>query len=141
MAINLTQENKNMVQRFIEEGDKGNVDAFDDMIPPDAVDHSPFPGQPAGREGVKYIFRMLKSAFPDMRTEVHEMVAEGDRVAVRSRIVGTHQGEFMGVPASGKPVSIEGIDILRFENGKMVEHWGVYDAMGMMMQIGAIPTP
>lgn len=86
--------------------------------------------------------RALFAAFPDIKSEVEDVIAEGDRVAIRSRMTGTHTGEFMGVPATGKTVSAEGIDIVRMnEEGKGVEHWGLMDQASMMVQLGLMPPP
>ena len=86
-------------------------------------------------------FAVLHSAFPDLRATVEDEIADGDKVVVRSTWRGTHQGEFQGIPATGKQVSFPVIDIVRFENGKAVEHWGLVDAMSLMQQLGAIPGP
>ena len=82
----------------------------------------------------------MKAGFPDLECHVEDMTADGDKVWARVRLTGTHQGEFMGVAPTGNRVEFDVIDIGRFEGGKGVEHWGVSDAMGLMMQIGAIPA-
>src|SRR6266581_2914519 len=73
--------------------------------------------------------------------EIDEMVASGDRVAIRSTFTGTHEGEFLGVPPTGKSVSVDGIDIVRVVDGRATDHWGIFDAMGMMQQLGVMPAP
>ena len=134
-----TKENKELVRGFWEVAEKGDYDAFGNYITEDSVDHTPMPGQPAGLEGVKYIFKMLRAAFPDFSEEIVDMVAEDDKVVIRSISRGTHQGELMGIPATGKPVVMSGIDIGRWQGGKLVEIWHIEDIMGMMMQLGLVP--
>ncbi len=134
------EQNKAAARRFLEETDKGNLDVIDEQVSPDAVDHNPFPGQAPGAEGVRQVFAMLKAAFPDMSQSIQDMVAEGDRVAIRSTLHGTHRGEFLGIPATGKQVALPGIDIIRFdEEGKMIEHWGLFDVPLLMQQLGVMP--
>ena len=83
---------------------------------------------------------MYIAAFPDLRMEPEDVLASGDKVVARTRGTGTHRGEFMGIPASGKSIDVELIDIMRFgEDGLVTEHWGVFDALTMMQQLGAIP--
>lgn len=99
------------------------------------------PGFPPGREGVKAFFSAMRGAFPDMQVTIEDMVAEGDRVAVRGTWRGTHEAGFLDVPATGRLVVFSGIDIIRFEAGLAVEHWGVTDTLGLMGQLGAIAPP
>jgi steroid delta-isomerase-like uncharacterized protein len=137
----MSEENKQLVLRFVEAGDKGDLDAFDEMITVDAVDHNPFPGQAPGLEGVKQIFAMLQSAFPDLRTETHGTVAEGDIVAIVQTITGTHKGEFLGMPPTDKPFAATSVDWVRVRDGMMTEHWGLFDQGSLMMQLGLMPLP
>jgi steroid delta-isomerase-like uncharacterized protein len=134
-----TKENRELVRRFWEVAEKGDYDAFGDYVTEDSVDHTPMPGQPPGLEGVKYIFKMLKTAFPDFSEEIADMVAEDDKVVVRSISRGTHQGELMGMPPTGKKVQVDEIHIVRIKDGKMTEHWGLFDQAGMMTQLGMMP--
>jgi len=136
----MSDENKAKVLRLISETEAGNLDVIDELIAEDPVEHNPFPGQAPGREGVKQAFQMLSTAFPDLHHEIHAVVAEGDEVAFHSTLRGTHQGEFMGTAATGKEVAADSIDIVRFEDGLMVEHWGLFDAPALLMQIGAMPS-
>ncbi|TMK96607.1 MAG: ester cyclase, partial [Actinobacteria bacterium] len=112
-----TKENKELVRGFWEVAEKGDYDAFGNYITEDSVDHTPMPGQPAGLEGVKYIFKMLRAAFPDFSEEIVDMVAEDDKVVIRSISRGTHQGELMGIPATGKKVQVDEIHIVRIKDG------------------------
>jgi len=94
-----------------------------------------------GSEGVKVLTGMLRSAFPDFKATIDDILTEGDKVVIRMTWTGTQKGEFMGVPATGKRVSFGVIDIIRIANGKVVEHWGQMDSMSLMQQLGAIPAP
>lgn len=136
------EENKAIVHRITEEiFNKGNVAAADELIASNFVDHNPVSGQPAGLEGLKQVVTMFRTAFPDLHCTVEEMIAEGDKVMARGTIRGTHKGEFMGVPPTGKRVRVTGIDIVRIAGGKVVERWGNFDEMGMMQQLGVVPPP
>ena len=135
-----TKENKELVRKFWEVAEKGDYDAFGDYITEDSIDHNPMPGQPPGLEGVKYIFKSLKAAMPDFSEEIVDMVAEGDKVVVQSISRGTHQGELMGIPPTEESVTISGITIDRIADGKIVETWGNWDALGMLGQLG-VPSP
>ena len=135
------KENKEIFQRMTEEiFNKKNVDALGDFMAEDMVDHNPPPIEKPGLEGLKDMFRMYFSAFPDIKIQVEDVIAEGDKVVMRATTTGTHQGEFMGIPATGKTVSFGEIHVVRIEGGKMVEHWGIEDQMGMMQQLGVIPS-
>lgn len=98
-------------------------------------------GLPAGLEAVKQWLTMFATAFPDGYTTIEDVVAEEDRVVARHTLTGTHQGEMEGIPATGKRVSIVGITIFRLDNGKIAEGWVANDHLGMMQQLGVIPTP
>ena len=136
----MPEENKAKMRRLIDEGfNQGNLGVVDELIAPDAVDHNLPPGIGPGAEGLKQLITMFRTAFPDMHLATEDVIAEGDKVVARSTIRGTHKGEFMGIAPTGKQVTISGIDIVRSEGGKMVEHWGLTDDMGMMQQLGVIP--
>lgn len=118
----------------------GDVDGFDAVLADDFVEHEETPGLAPTREGVKEFFRMYVAAFPDLRFELEDVIASGDKVVTRARATGTHEGEFMGMPATGKRVDVQLIDIIRFgDDGLAHEHWGVVDALTMMQQLGVIP--
>jgi predicted ester cyclase len=136
------EENKAIVRRFVEEGiNQSNEAVFLDLLIPDVVDHYAPPGLPPGREGWNLNRKLLRSAFPDARWTEEDMLAEGDLVAGRYVLRGTHQGEFFGIPPTGKQVVVSNIHICRLNDGKIVEHWGHGDDLGMLQQLGAIPTP
>jgi steroid delta-isomerase-like uncharacterized protein len=135
-------ENKRVVRRFVDEvWNDGNVDVIDEIISPNAIDHNPNPGQPAGSEGVKWVVRTFRAAMPDLHMELHDQVAEGDTVVNRWTITGTQQGELFGIPATGKRVSVSGIDCISVIDGKMDEHRLSLDQLGMLQQLGIVPTP
>jgi steroid delta-isomerase-like uncharacterized protein len=136
----MSDQNKALVSRVYDAFNTGNLEILDAVLGVNIVDHNPFPGQPQGVAGVKQLIMMLRTAFPDFHITVEDMVAEGDRVAVRVRTQGTHQGEFMGISATGKEVTQTGIEILRIAGGKAVERWGEFDNLGMMQQLGVIPS-
>ena len=137
------EENKALTRRVIEEiFTEGNLDLADDLIAPDFVDHdSAMPEEVHGIEGFKELVRMYRSAFPDLHVEVEDQVAEGDKVATRWTASGTHDGELAGIPATGNWVEITGMEICRISGGRIAEVCIISDAMGMMQQLGAIPSP
>ena len=133
------EANKAAVRRFVEEYQTGGDDrALEELIAPDVIDHSASEGQPAGREGVRAIFDTFRAALPDFRAEIFDQVAEGDRVVTRKAFFGTHRGELMGIPPTGRQLRIDLIDIVRLEGGRIVEHWAVIDQLGLMRQLGAL---
>jgi len=137
-----TEENKALARRFLEDVfNRGNLDLIDELIPSDTVDHNPLPGQPPGSAGVKWVVRLFREAFPDLHFALEDQVAEGDTVASRWTFSGTQQGPLFGIPATGKRVSVSGIDVVRIAAGKMTEHWVAMDQLGMLQQLGAVPTP
>ncbi len=138
----MLEENKSLVRRFVDEVQSGgNIDLIDELCSPEFVNHSAPPGLPANCEGVKLVTAMFRQAFPDSYFTVEDMIAEGDKVATRKTFHGTHEGEFMGIPPTGRAVSIDLIDIVRVVDGKVVEHWSMGDNLGMMQQLGVIPRP
>jgi len=137
--MKMSEGNKALMRQIYDVINTGDVDRADELLAEDMVEHEEFPGLDPGREGFKQFVRTFRSAFPDLRFEIEDMIAEGDRVAARVTMTGTHEGEFMGMPATGKQIRVSSIDIGRFENGKGVEHWGATDTMAMMQQLGALP--
>ncbi len=118
----------------------GDVDGFGDLLADDFVDHEELPGLAPTKEGVKAFFRMYIAAFPDLRMFAEDVLTSGEKVIARVRATGTHRGEFMGMSATGKAVDVQLIDIIRFgDDGLAYEHWGVFDSMTMMQQLGALP--
>ncbi len=116
-----------------------DIDAFGEILADDFVEHEELPAGSPTRDGVKDFFRMQIAAFSDMAMTVEDVVDGGDTVVARVRFTGTHDGEFMGMPATGRAVDVPVIDIMRFgDDGLVHEHWGLFDAMGMMRQLGAV---
>ena len=121
---------------------RGNVATFDDLTTPDFVEHEELPpGIPKNREGVKQFFSLLHTAFPDTMATIEHLVVQGDMVAARLVVTGTHRGDFAGIPPTGKQVSIQVFDLVRVIDGKMTEHWGLSDQFSLLQQLGAIPAP
>lgn len=120
----------------------GDIDGFGELLADDFVEHEETPGLEPTKEGVKQLFRTYRATFPDLRMEVQDLLPSGDKVVARVRVTGTHTGEtFLGVPASGKGLNMQLIDIIRFdEQGRACDHWGVIDTLSMMQQLGAIPA-
>ena len=133
-----TEQNKAIVRQMVEEiFNRGNLSRLDEFVAPDFVEHEELP---PGMDA-KQMTIMLRSAFPDFKATIDDIVAEGDKVVIRQTWTGTQKGEWMGIPPTGKSVSFGVIDIIRIAGGKFVEHWGQMDSMGMMQQLGIIPAP
>ena len=130
------ETNKALVRRLVDEAQtKGNLDVVDELLADDFVDHCPFPGVPPTRDGAKMLFGYLRSVFPDLQVRIDEQVADDEKVVTRKTFEGTHRGEFMGVPASGRRVSFEVIDILTIRDGRISEHRLAYDRLGLQQQL------
>jgi len=118
----------------------GDIEGFGALLADDFVEHEETPGLAPTREGVMEFFRMYRAAFPNLRFDPEDVLASGDKVVTRARVTGTHQGELMGMPATGKDVDVQLVDIMRFdEDGLVAEHWGVVDMLAMMQQLGVVP--
>ena len=136
------EENKVLVRRFVEEvQNQGRLDLLDALVAPDFHNHSAPPGLPADAAGVKQVLALFRTAFPDGRMTVEDMVAEGDKVVTRKTFRGTHLGPFLGMPPTGRPVEMQLIDCLRVSEGKVQEHWLQADDLGLLQQLGIIPAP
>ncbi len=119
----------------------GDLESFGKHLADDVVEHEELPGLAPDKDGILAFFRVQRAAFPDMRMDVQDVVASGDKVVARVRYTGTNRGEFMGAPATGKRVDAQLIDIFRFGDGGLVrEHWGVMDQLTMMQQLGLAPS-
>ena len=136
-----TEDNKALMRRIYEVFNTGNLALADEVIAADAVDHQAMPGMAPGREGFKQLVTMFRAAFPDLECIIEDMLAEGDKVVTRLTMRGTHQGELMGIAPTGRPITVTGIDIVRFAQGQVVEHWGNQDDLGMLQQLGVVPAP
>jgi steroid delta-isomerase-like uncharacterized protein len=128
------------MRRFFELVNSGDIDGLVDLFADDFVEHEEMPGMPPGREGTRQLFSMMHAAFPDMKWDPQDILVDGDKAVTRVQFTGTNDGEFMGMPATGKRVSVGVIDIVRFgDDGLAREHWGVFDMMSMMQQLGLAP--
>ena len=134
-----TEANKALVRKFYEEIDKGNLDAMDELVAENYIDHSPPPFPvPAGREGLKESFRIFWKATPGIH-QVVEQIAEGDRVVTRLSCIGKHEGDLPGIPRTGKDLKMTSITIHRIENGRLAEKWSEKDMIPFLQLMGMIP--
>lgn len=130
------------LRHFYDLINKGDVDGFIGLLADDFVEHEETPGLAPTKEGVKQFFLMYIGAFPDLRFDAEDVFSSGDKVVGRVTATGTNTGDFMGMPATGKSMQIQLIDIIRFgDDGLAHEHWGVADVMTMMQQLGVVPMP
>lgn len=136
-----TEENKALVQRMLHMFVSGDVSTLDQFITPNWVNHDPSLPPLQGYEGFKQLVMLFRSAFPDMQVEFEDMLAEGDKVAGRFRLRGTNTGSFRGIPPTGKAVDITATGIIRVVDGKVTDNWVNVDALGLMQQLGVVPTP
>ncbi|HJR82278.1 MAG TPA: ester cyclase [Anaerolineales bacterium] len=136
----MSEQLKTAAQNLIEKGfNQKDPSAFESYFSPALKDHALPPGMPEGFEGRKMFYSAMLAAFPDMQVRIEDVLAEGNKLVTRWSAEGTQSGELMGIPATGKKVSISGIAIDRFENGQSVEHWEIFDQMGLMQQLGVVP--
>jgi len=132
------EENKNIVRRYQEIYNKNELDRLTEVLSEDLLTPNIMPGIPPGLEGAKAAHRIMLAGFPDYQTIIEDMVAEGDRVAARIKMIGTHTGDFMGIPPTEKRISFTGIYMVRIANGKIVEHWGEEDSVSLLQQLGVL---
>jgi steroid delta-isomerase-like uncharacterized protein len=137
----MSEQYKTAARNLIEKGfNQKDGSAFDAYFSTNLKDHALPPGVPEGFQGRKMFYAAMLAAFPDMQVQVEDVFGEGDKLVTRWSVRGTHQGEMMGIPPTGKQISVGGIAIDRFENGQSVEHWEVFNQMGLMQQLGVIPS-
>jgi steroid delta-isomerase-like uncharacterized protein len=137
----MSESNKALVRRLCEEAiSKGNFGVLDETLAPDYVYREPTVGEKKGKNGLRELVTMYRTAFPDLKMTIDEQIAEGDKVFTRWTATGTHRGVLMGFPPTGKQVRVQGATVTRFANGKIAEDTEVYDALGMLRQIGALPS-
>jgi predicted SnoaL-like aldol condensation-catalyzing enzyme len=136
-----TEQNKSVIRRFVEEvQNKKDWGVYDELNDPEFVNHSAPPGIPSDREGGKVYLGAFLNAFPDCHFTVDDMIAEGDQVVTKKTFTGTHEAEFVGIPPTGKRVTLQFVDIMRVRDGRIVEHWLSMDQLSFMQQLGVIPT-
>jgi steroid delta-isomerase-like uncharacterized protein len=135
------EENKALIRRFYEEIDKGNIDAMDELVAENYLNHHvPFPGLPAGREGLKQVFKMFWDATPGTHT-IEDQIAQGDKVVTRLRAKGRFEKPLAGIPPTGKDMEVTAIAVHRIADGKIAEHWSEVDSAALMSQLGLISLP
>jgi steroid delta-isomerase-like uncharacterized protein len=132
------EQNLAALGKFAEAVNTRNFDLFREAVAAENVDHDPAPDQGPGPEGYRTFFSAMTRAFPDMKVGLETMVADEDSIAFAYTLTGTQQGSLMGIPPTGKKVSIRGVQISKFKNGKMVERWGSSDELGMLQQLGVL---
>ena len=142
MSISAEKDNKAIMRQFWDVWEQGNIDLLDDLLAPEYINHTlATPDLPSGPEGVKEVVSMFRSGIPDLRVAIEDMIAEGDRVATRYALEGTHRGDLFGVAPTGRALSIKSMTVERLSGGKIIEHWRVTDELDMMRQLGAIGAP
>lgn len=135
-----TEQNKAIIRRFVEEvQNQKDWEVYDELNDPGFVNHSAPPGL-SDREGSKQYLSAFLGGFPDCRFTVDDMIAEGDQVVTKKTFHGTHTVEFAGIPATGKPVTLQYVDIMRVRNGRITEHWLSMDQLSFMQQLGLVPA-
>jgi steroid delta-isomerase-like uncharacterized protein len=135
--------NKATIRRFCDAANTGDAELvskmIDELVEPDALMRTPLPIEATGAQLLKEVFARLLRAYPDLHITIEDLVEEGDKVVCRDTVTGTHQGEYMGIPPTGKSVTYDEIFIARFAGGRIAETWGVVDVLSQMRQLGAIP--
>ncbi|MBL8956876.1 MAG: ester cyclase [Myxococcaceae bacterium] len=132
----MASRHEEIVRRWIDEGfSKGNVALADALVAEGLIAHTALPGQSSGREGLKKAVSTLRAAFPDLAVRIDDLISEGDRVAVRDEIIGTHQGTFNGIAATGRKVSVGRISFYKLKDGQIAETWSQLDMAGLMRQL------
>jgi len=137
-----TEDAKAVVRRNTEEVQgRGNFDLFEELFAEDFVDHTTQPGATPDKAGVRKLYTYLRVAFPDFHAEIHWQIADGDRVTTYKTYYGTHEGPFLGVAPTHRKIHFESVDVMRVQNGKITDHWGVGNLLSLMRQIGGWTPP
>jgi steroid delta-isomerase-like uncharacterized protein len=138
---NVSEAAKAVVRRNTEEVQGGgNFEVFEQLFADDFLDHTPQPGRTPDKDGARQLYKILQTAFPDFHADIHWQLADGDRVTTYKTYHGTHRGEFLGVAPTGRKIQFETVDVMRVDNGKIAEHWGVANLFSLMQQLGAWPA-
>ena len=139
----MSDQNKALARRNVEEiWNQGNLSVIDELVAPNATFHDPSVpgGKFTGPEGFRQFVQIYRGAFPDVRITIEDLIADGDKVVSRWTATGTHKGELMGTAPTGKRVTVTGCNIEQYQNGKVVEGWASYDMLGMLQQLGVVPS-
>jgi steroid delta-isomerase-like uncharacterized protein len=137
-----TDAAKAVVRRNADEvQNRGNFDVFEELFADDFVDHTPQPGTTPDKAGVRKLYSYIRAAFPDLHAEIHWQLADGDRVTTYKTYYGTHEGDFLGVAPTYRMIHFETVDVMRVEDGKITDHWGVGNLLSLMQQIGGWIPP
>ncbi len=139
----MSEQNKALARRSIEEiWNQGKLAAIDELVASDATFHDPSVpgGKFTGPQGMKQFVQIYRGAFPDLRLTINDQIAEGEEVVTRWTATGTHSGELMGIAPTNKRATVTGVDIDRYQGGKVVEAWASYDMLGLLQQLGVVPT-
>jgi steroid delta-isomerase-like uncharacterized protein len=134
------QDNIAATERLGAAVNSGNLNELKTVFAPNVVDRDPASDQEPGPEGFIHFFTGFRAAFPDLNISVEKLVADEDNVAIAYTVTGTHQGDFLGISATGRQIKARGMQIARFENGQIVERWGSSDQLGILQQIGVNPV-
>ncbi|MFB4278317.1 MULTISPECIES: ester cyclase [unclassified Nonomuraea] len=144
MSAAQATSNKEIFRRFHEAVNSGDAEiiskTFDEVVVPDVLFHAPVPSEATGLRALKDVWAVLLRAFPDIHVAIEDLIAEGDKVVSRNTVTGTHLGEFRGLPPTGRSITYNEIFIVRLDGGRVVEIWGVVDALSQLRQLGAIPA-
>ena len=134
--MDIAETTRNAYERI----NSGDIDGFGELMADDFVEHEEMPGLTPTKQGVLDLFRMYRSAFPDLNMHADEVLVSGDKTISRVTVTGTHQGEWLGMAPTGSRIDVKVIDIMQFDDaGRVREHWGLMDTLTMMQQLGAIP--
>jgi steroid delta-isomerase-like uncharacterized protein len=139
----MSDQNKALARRNVEEiWNQGNLSVIDELVAPNATFHDPSVpgGKFTGPEGFRQFVQIYRGAFPDVRITIEDLIADSDKVVSRWTATGTHKGELMGTAPTGKRVTVTGCNIEQYQNGKVVESWASYDMLGMLQQLGVVPS-
>lgn len=145
MSTDQVTSNKATFKRFHDAVNSGDAEliakTIDEVVEPDVRIGTPLPIDATGAQALKEVWATLLRAYPDLQVTVEDLIAEGDKVVCRNVVTGTHQGEYLGLPPTGRPVTYNEIFIFRFEGGRIAETWGVVDLLAQLRQLGAVPGP
>jgi predicted ester cyclase len=142
ISITLSEAAKAVVRRNTEEvRSRGDFEVFEELFSNNFIDHTPQPNTTPDKAGVRKLYTYIRAAFPDFHAEIHWQLADGDRVTTYKTYYGTHEGSFLGVAPTYRQINFETVDVMRVQNGKITDHWGVGNLLSLMRQIGGWIPP